>query len=255
MLLPPPRAPPGFESRNRNRAGSAIGPAPMPFLPRGPSSMANHNAPRGRSAMSNRPPPPRGPSAMSGYLSPRGPSAMGQFPPRGPSAMSNRSQASRRPMPPPQALASLPTPSKLRDDSAIFNAADFAPPVSFRDRQNGLRPDSPLGSQRPYSPSVRAFVPLNSSFDDLGAIPSPHALRKSGDFNTLDFAPPARFRNVDSGSDAASVRSGRSGVSSQQLASMRAGAYRMSRIPKGLAGTKDDIMKDLKPTWDLRGPI
>jgi hypothetical protein len=82
-------------------------------------------------------------------------------------------------------------------------------------------------------------------------------LRKSGTFTSLDFAPPPRFRNADAGSDVSSIRSGRSGrsgVSAQQLAHMRAGAYRMSRLPKGLAGTKDDIMSGLKPSWDLRGP-
>jgi hypothetical protein len=77
-------------------------------------------------------------------------------------------------------------------------------------------------------------------------------LRKSGAFTSLDFAPPSRFRNVDSGSDAASIRSGRSGISAVQVANMRAGAYRMSRIPKGLAGTKQDILSGLKPSWDLR---
>jgi hypothetical protein len=80
-------------------------------------------------------------------------------------------------------------------------------------------------------------------------------LRKSGAFTSLDFAPPSRFHNVDSGSDAASIRSGRSGrsgISAAQVANMRAGAYRMSRIPKGLAGTKQDILSGLKPSWDLR---
>jgi hypothetical protein len=76
-----------------------------------------------------------------------------------------------------------------------------------------------------------------------------HMLRKSGAFTSLDFAPPSRFRGVDNGSDAASIRSGRSGVSAQQIANMRAGAYRMSRLPKGLAGTKNDILSELKPTW------
>jgi hypothetical protein len=154
-MTPPPRAPPRFngnvEPRGRSRAGSAL----APFPPRNQSSMGSYT-PRNQSAMGNY--GPRGRSAMSNHQS------------RVPSAMSNRS---RRPMPPPQPLNSLPTPSKLRDDSAIFSAADFAPPVSFRERQNGRRPESPLGASRPYSPSVRAFVPLNSSFDDLSSMPSP----------------------------------------------------------------------------------
>jgi hypothetical protein len=78
-----------------------------------------------------------------------------------------------------------------------------------------------------------------------------HMLRKSGAFTALDFAPPSRFKNVDTGSDAASVRSARSGVSQQQLHNIRNGAYRISRLPKGLAGTKDEINSELKPSWDL----
>jgi len=84
-----------------------------------------------------------------------------------------------------------------------------------------------------------------------------HALRKSGVYTSLDFAPPRRFKNDDGMSETGSVRSGRSGVSavsSQHLYAMRTGAYRVSRIPKELAGSKDDIISSLRPTWDLRGP-
>jgi len=58
-------------------------------------------------------------------------------------------------------------------------------------------------------------------------------------------------------SDAGSIRSGRSGVSvvsNRQLHAMRNGAYRVSRMPNELIGSKDDILSSLKPTWDLRGP-
>ena len=94
----------------------------------------------------------------------------------------------------------------------------------------------------------------------LSLISCRHALRKSGVYTSLDFAPPRRFKNDDSMSDAASIRSGRSGrsgmsaVSSQHMYAMRTGAYRVSRIPKELAGSKDDIIASLRPTWDLRGP-
>lgn len=94
-------------------------------------------------------------------------------PPRNMSSMSGRLPAARKPMAPPAPLASLPTPGKLQDDFGIFNAADFAPPVSYRDRQNGMRPDSPLGAPRPFSPAVRPHTPLASSFDDLAVMPSP----------------------------------------------------------------------------------
>lgn len=79
-----------------------------------------------------------------------------------------------------------------------------------------------------------------------------HALRKSGTFTALDFAPPPRFKNSESGSDAGSVRSGGSGMSANTLANMRAGAYRLSRIPRETVGTKDDIAAALHPNWDLK---
>jgi hypothetical protein len=158
-MTPPPRAPPRFL------------PQGPPGGPRGrmrAASNANSNGPH----MSNSPHMSNG----SHIFPPRGASAMSnQHPPRGQSAMShrNRHQQFKKPLPPPKTLASLPTPHMLKDDAAIFGAADFAPPVSFRERQNGRRPDSPLGVQRPYSPAVRSFVPLNSSFDDLASVPSP----------------------------------------------------------------------------------
>lgn len=101
-------------------------------------------------------------------------SASGRMPaPRAFSSASGRMGAPRRPMPPPAALPTLPTPSKLRDDSfAIFNAADFAPPSSYRERVAG-RSESPLGERRPYSPAVPSFVPTASAFEELPSMPSP----------------------------------------------------------------------------------
>ena len=101
-------------------------------------------------------------------------SASGRIPgPRAFSSASGRMGPPRRPMPPPVALPTLPTPSKLRDDNfAIFNAADFAPPTSYRDRVSG-RSDSPLGGRRPYSPAVPSFIPTVSAFDELPSMPSP----------------------------------------------------------------------------------
>jgi hypothetical protein len=173
-MTPPPRAPPRFQPgfqqgpprgrpRNFSNAGPGLPMSPMP--PRKQSAMNNHMMPpRGQSAMSNHMMSPRNQSAMSNHM----------LSPRNQSAMSSRSRGPpKRPMPPPQPLNSLPTPHQLKNDDAIFSAADFAPPISFRDRQAGRRPDSPLGAQRPYSPTVRAFVPLASSFEDLAAIPSP----------------------------------------------------------------------------------
>jgi hypothetical protein len=79
----------------------------------------------------------------------------------------------KRPLPPPAPLNSLPTPSKLRDDSfALMGSIDFAPPMSYKDRQAG-RSESPLGERRPYSPSVSAFQPLASPYEELPSVPSP----------------------------------------------------------------------------------
>ncbi|PNS14558.1 hypothetical protein CAC42_2615 [Sphaceloma murrayae] len=192
--------------------------------------------PMGRRAMT---PPPRAPGHfMRGHRS----------------AMSTQSAGRARPppkkqLPPPKPLQSLPTPHLLREDSSLF---DFAPPTTFRDRQIGRAPDSPLGSQRPYSPAFRAHTPLGASFDELAPMPSPHALRKSGTFTALDFAPPPRFRDrAESFSDAGSVRSNRSGISAVHQNAIRAGAYRISRLPTDQVGTAQDINNSLKPKWDI----
>lgn len=158
-------------------------------------------------------------------------------------------------LPPPKALTSLPTPHMLKDDAGlIMNPIDFAPPTSFRELQNGRRPDSPMGIERPYSPSVKAYSPLVPAFTDLNAMPSPHHLRKSGTFGNLDFAAP-RFRGQEGrDSDAGSIRSARSGISAVQLDAVRAGAYRVSRIPKEYVTSKDDLLLQLKPRMDLSSP-
>jgi hypothetical protein len=169
-----------------------------------------------------------------------------QGPPRGP-------MAPQKKLPPPMPLKSLPTPGMLKDDTAIFNADDFAPPVSYRDRQAGRGMDSPTGSLRPYSPSVASHVPLANSMADLSPMPSPFQMRKSGTFTGLDFAPPSRIRAPGDGmSDAGSIRSARSGISNMHSDALRAGAYRVSRLPPEMVGTRDDLASQLKPSWDMR---
>lgn len=124
-------------------------------------------------------PPPRAPprfrneSATGNRMYGSGQYAPGR--PRGHSSASGAGSRGRQPkkqLPPPSPLSNLPTPHLLRDDSAIFNANEFAPPTTYKDRVAG-RPDSPFADKRPYSPSVRAFTPLQSSFDDLRVMPSP----------------------------------------------------------------------------------
>lgn len=215
-MTPPPRGPP------RNFGARSGSNAPGPRF-RGPSSRAG--------------------SSMSGYATPpRAGSSMSEFRGR---------QQQKKALPTPDPLMSLKTPALLKDDSALYAAFDLAPPPSFRQRQNGMRPDSPMGTERAYSPSVRSYTPVQSSFEELSPMPSPHLLRKSGTFTALDFAPIPRIRGGDTGSDAGSIRSGGSGMSAAQAHAIRAGAHRVSRIPRGLAGTKDDLMAELKPKWDL----
>ncbi|KAK7550808.1 hypothetical protein IWX49DRAFT_550992 [Phyllosticta citricarpa] len=217
-MTPPPRAPPRF--RGHGPSGGSIGGSSF-----GGSSFGGRPGTPGSMRM--------GASATS----------MG---------FRNDMPGPKKPLPPPAPLSTLPTPAALKDDSHIFNPIDFAPPPSMRDLAAGRRPQSPMGEQRPYSPSVRPFTPLASSFDEIGAIPSPHALRKSGTFTSLDFAPVPRLRGPDmGGSDTASVRSGGSSMSAAKLHAVRNGAYRVSRIPKEMVTTQDDLMSQLKPSWDL----
>jgi hypothetical protein len=82
-------------------------------------------------------------------------------------------------------------------------------------------------------------------------IPS-HALRKSGTYTGLDFAPPPRFKNSDGGSDAGSIRSNRTGISNTHANNIRNGNYRVSRLPADTVGTKDDLISSLRPDWDMK---
>ncbi|KAI4191210.1 MAG: hypothetical protein L6R41_000257 [Letrouitia leprolyta] len=204
----------------------------------------------GRRAMT---PPPRAPPRFRGGARHQATMSGGRIVTPGPrahSSASGRFAAPRPRLPPPGPLLVLPSPHLLKEDSFAL-PIDFAPPSSYKDRQAG-RPESPRGGKRPYSPMVPAHLPLASSFDDLAVMPSPHLLRKSGTFTALDFAPPPRFKSSDNGSETGSIRSNRSAMSAQQLHSIRAGAYRVSRIPKEVVGTKTEINDSLKPSWNMR---
>ncbi|KAJ5149343.1 hypothetical protein N7448_000921 [Penicillium atrosanguineum] len=206
--------------------------------------------PIGRRAMT---PPPRAPPRFQGAARHMATNSAGLNP--GPRAFSSASgrvpppRGPRKPMPPPAPLQMLPTPHMLKDDS-IMMAADFAPGKNFRNQREG-RPETPTGGKMPFSPSLRAHTPLASAFDELAVIPSPHALRKSGTYTSLDFAPPPRFKNSDGGSDAGSIRSNRTGISNTHMNNIRNGNYRVSRLPVDTVGTKDDLMSSLRPDWDM----
>ncbi|KAK3115713.1 hypothetical protein LTR53_004677 [Teratosphaeriaceae sp. CCFEE 6253] len=212
--------------------------------------------PVGRRAMT---PPPRGAPRTAdphrrqhSTQSAGGPQARGRQGPGGPQPPMPKPKVRA---PPPKPLQGLPTPHKLRDfDSVISSPIDFAPPSTFRMHQNGSAAGSPT-SARPYSPSVKAFNPLVSSHDDLSVMPSPHLLRKSGTFTGLDFAPPNRLgAHNHTGSDAGSIRSARSGISAMQLDAVRAGAYRVSRIPKEMVTSREDLSAQLRPKLNMVSP-
>ncbi|ETI21789.1 hypothetical protein G647_05858 [Cladophialophora carrionii CBS 160.54] len=198
--------------------------------------------------------PPRGMSQAGTYGRHRATISNGSYQP-GPRAFSSASSRYGGPrmpppqkLPPPAALNLLPTPHKLKEDT--FLPIDFAPPKKYHNQRAGT-PDSLRGGLRPYSPSVRPHIPLVSSFDDLAVIPSPHQLRKSSTFTALDFAPPGRLRTNDTASETGSIRSNRSGISALHARNIRTGAYRVSRIPKEVAGTRDELAAALRPQWDL----
>ncbi|EXM29156.1 hypothetical protein RAB80_000379 [Fusarium oxysporum f. sp. vasinfectum] len=215
--------------------------------------------PAGRRPGPGRPGPrPRGPNGSIGGMSyqsgPGGRSRAGSaLGPRPDSSASARiRQPPRKRLPPPAPLTTLPTPSKLKDDNiALINAADFAPPNTIRDTAAG-RSQSPFGERRPYSPSVPAAQTLVSPFEELTALPSPHLLRKSSTFTGLDFAPPKRFKDSDTMSDAGSIRSNRSGMSQAQLGAIRGGAGRVSRLPGDQVFTQQALQDTLKPSWGIR---
>ncbi|KAL1912833.1 hypothetical protein Sste5344_001425 [Sporothrix stenoceras] len=195
-------------------------------------------------------------SSMSSQWGPRpGSSLSSRQMPGGRSAsnMSGRyNNGPRKPMPPPEDLITLPTPHKLKDDSfSLMGAIDFAPPPTFKDQTSG-RSQSPLGERKPYHMNVPVASPLVSSFDEMAALPSPHLLRKSSTFTGLDFAPPRKFKDADTMSDAGSIRSNRSGISAMNQAAIRSGAGRVSRLPGDQVFTQAALADQLKPTWGFR---
>ncbi|KAL7792678.1 hypothetical protein V8C43DRAFT_282147 [Trichoderma afarasin] len=205
-------------------------------------------------------PGPGRPRADSAFGRPRAGSAFGSragsaFGPRPDSSASGawaRQQQPKKNLPPPAPLNTLPTPSKLGDDSfAIFNAADFAPPTSIRDHAAG-RSQSPFGERKAFLQPPTAGSQLAGAFDELAALPSPHLLRKSGTFTALDFAPPKKFRDPENASDAGSIRSNKSGMSQAHLQAIRSGAGRVSRLPGDTVFTAAAMDDQLKPSWSVR---
>ncbi|KAI0596039.1 hypothetical protein F4775DRAFT_327501 [Biscogniauxia sp. FL1348] len=201
--------------------------------------------------------PPRGPGGPMGRPRAGSTVSTGRWAPMSPrpdSSASNPRYAAKpkRPLPPPVDLNTLPTPSKLKDDSfALSGVLDFAPPPTIKDQAAG-RSQSPVGERRPYVLNTPIHSPLVSAFEETAALPSPHLLRKSGTFTALDFAPPRRFKDPETMSDAGSIRSNGSGISSAQLSAIRNGAGRVSRLPGDTVFTQNAASNTLKPSWNMR---
>ena len=200
---------------------------PPPRMPQG------YEGPRSQSSVSNRISPP-GPRSYTSHSS-RGPARRG--PPR-------------TPIPPPSPLKYIPTPSHLGED-AFASPISFAPKIRVQDIVTGRDSPSFRSGERPYSPSVPAHTPLASAFYELPTLLAPHTLRKSGTYTALDFAPPKKFKNEGTGSDSGSMRSGSSQLNPSNIHAIRAGAYRISRIPQEVVPLKDEIASQLRPTMDL----
>lgn len=97
------------------------------------------------------------------------------------------------------------------------------------------------------------FFPLDPPTCSTLTVQFSHILRKSSTFTGLDFAPPRKFKDADTMSDAGSIRSNRSGVSQAASYAMRSGAGRVSRLPGDVIFTQDSAMDSLKPTWNIGG--
>lgn len=231
-MTPPPRGRvPGGPGHGPRPHGGSMGGIRGPGM-RGPPGAR----PRAGSAMSNR---IRGPPSIPGSVP-------------GSRAGSRPGSRARKPMPPPSTLNTLPNPSKLKDDSfALLGSIEFAPPDTFADRAAG-RSQSPAGERKPYQLKVPVVSPLVSTYDEMAALPSPHLLRKSGTFTALDFAPPKRFKDSETMSDAGSIRSNRSGLSAMHTAALRSGAGRVSRLPGDTVFSQAEMTDQLKPQWGMR---
>ncbi|KAI5809001.1 hypothetical protein DFH27DRAFT_247945 [Peziza echinospora] len=199
-------------------------------------------------------PPPRMPQQNYGPRSES--SASGRFNPPGPRSYTSNSSRPGSPygvgppkkaMPPPSPLKNLPTPAQLGEDAFSASIA-FAPKFRTQDIITGRDSPSLMPGERPYSPAVSPHVPLASSMDELAVLSAPHSLRNSTTYTSLDFAPPKKFKNEDSQSDAGSIRSNRSNA---QIQNIRAGAYRISRLPQDVVPLRDDMAAQLRPTMDL----
>lgn len=142
----------------------AMTPPPTGRVRGGPGGRPGGRGPRG----------PHGPHGSMGGGMARRPWAGSTATPRpGSSASTGMRGAPKKRLPPPAVLKTLPTPSKLGNDSfAIMNAIDFAPPDSFEERAAG-RSQSLLEERRAYQLKKPVASSLITAFDELAVLPSP----------------------------------------------------------------------------------
>jgi hypothetical protein len=151
--------------------------------------------------------------------------------------------------------SSLPhqrTPSKplepLNDLPTRYKLDELASPISFS------KPRRFAGSAGRDSSLPRSQSPaqlLSSSWSNLQDLPTPHRLRRSGSFSSLDFAPVRKFAGateVDA-SDTGSIRSMRSVARTEaNLMAVSAGAGRVNKLPHDLVPLgKAGMMAQLRP--------
>jgi hypothetical protein len=101
------------------------------------------------------------------------------------------------------------------------------------------------------SPSHEDSWVLSSSWSNLQDLPTPHRLRRSGSFSSIDFAPVRKFAGtteVDAG-DTGSIRSMRSIARTEaSLMAVSAGAGRVNKLPQDLVPLgKAGMMAQLRP--------
>ena len=149
------------------------------------------------------------------------------------SSLPSRARTPARPLEP---LTDLP--------SARYKLDDLASPISFS------KPRRFIGASGQASPINRPASPaqvLSSSWSQLSELPTPHRLRRSGSFSSINFSPARKYApsEIDAG-DTASIRS--LARTEASLMAVSAGAGRINRLPQDLVPVgKSGLMESLRP--------
>ncbi|BFZ59830.1 hypothetical protein YB2330_000851 [Saitoella coloradoensis] len=154
-------------------------------------------------------------------------------------------------------LRMLPTPHQLAQSVEVDGSIGFAAPKRGMPSPNPSHASSTsVASSSENLAQQRAHNPLTNSYANLRSIPSPHLLRNSASFTSLDFAPPQKWGTggedgygSDRGSEVGSVRSERM---ERGLVGVKLGAGRVSRLPGDLVFEKGKMGDVLRPDWELK---